>query len=439
MKSPSIFSIVAAALLFIQQTSLGQNSTSQNSSAQPTTRQQSPFANSANTPMPNVSPNGPFAQQPFQPSYQNQPFAAQQFQPTTPNAGTPQGQTLPVWQKSPQWQDPGAGQPQGAMGSTYASPSETWDQATGSPPILSDDPSCPSFCRHRATLFGDFLFLTAREVDLAYATHVDGPILNAVPLAPPAVVAPDYSAGFRVGGSIALDSLSSITATYWNYSNSSSDSLTLPGGTGWLRPELTHPDTPAADIDKLSAAADYGIDFRMADVAYKALLCQGDTYSVNYVVGLRYAHLEQDLLATYSILGVRTVQTEIKFDGLGGRVGLAGEQLFFRGFLIYGQVFGNLLAGKFTADYVQQYNLAGTEAVTGLDDNRFVPQLELEAGVGWQCFSGRLRLRAGYYFGSWFNIATTPTWIDAVQTNNTTDINEILIFDGLTARAELRF
>ena len=171
-------------------------------------------------------------------------------------------------------------------------------------------------------------------------------------------------------------------ATYWYYRSATSDPLTLPGGTGWIRPEVTHPNTPAADFDKLAAAADYEINFQMVDASYRAILFRDSSYSVNYLVGLRYAHLDQQFRGAFTVLGERTVDTNIQFNGIGARVGLDGEQLVGRGFLVYGQAFGNLLAGRFSADFQQEFNLAGVEATAGIEDNRVVPQVELELGLG---------------------------------------------------------
>lgn len=281
--------------------------------------------------------------------------------------------------------------------------------------------------------------MTARDVDQAYATHVDGPIATAVPLAPTAVVDSSYQPGFRVGRVQALDRWSSLRATYWYYQSDANDSLNLPGGTGWIRPEITHPDTLAADFDKLSATADYDIDLQMIDLTYRKIWREACDYSVNYVVGVRYGHLDQEFHSEFTVLGVRTVDADITFDGAGPRVGLEGERLLGGGFVAYGQAFGNLLAGKFSATYAQQSNLVGAEATAGLEDRRFVPQLELEMGLRWQDSCGNFRIRAGYYIGAWFNIATTPTWIDAVQANNVTEVDESLVFDGLAVRAEYRF
>lgn len=325
----------------------------------------------------------------------------------------------------------------GQVAPGYSSGGSEFVLPSDSTPIV--DSRCLPVWEHRSGWFGDYLYMKARDVDLAYATHVDGPIQNAVPLAPTSVVVPDYEPGFRIGRNHAVNAVSSIAATFWYYSSGTSDSLELPGGTGWIRPEVTHPDTAAADFDKLVARADYQIDFQMADLTYQAILRQGPNYAINYVFGLRYAHLDQEFLSEFSVLGVRTVDTRIRFDGLGARLGLEGEQRFRHGFRVYAEAYGNLLAGEFNAEYQQEFNLAGLEASAGIEDHRIVPQLELGLGLAWQDDCGKLRIRAGYYVGSWLNIATIPTWIDAVQTNNVTEVDESLTFDGLIARLEYRF
>lgn len=301
----------------------------------------------------------------------------------------------------------------------------------------------PSLCQpdwpHDTGWFGEFLLLRARDVDIPYATPVDGPILNPVPLGPSSVVGHDYSPGFRVGRTQLLDCGSSLTATFSYYRSDASDSLSLPGGTGWVRPEVTHPNTPAADFDKLAADARYEIDFQIGDIVYQSRLLDGCGRWLDYVAGVRYAHLDQVFESEFSILGIRTVDTAIQFDGIGGRFGLEGEQSLKCGFRVYGQAFANILAGAFSAEYTQNFNLAGLEASASVEDHRLVPQLELEFGLGWQNRSGRFRVRAGYFVGSWFNLTTTPAWLDAVQRDDLDDATETLTFDGLAARVEYRF
>lgn len=361
------------------------------------------------------------------------------FNPTDPTMTLP-----PVWEHQVQRsrvvrQEEWAGSTASPLDSVSEMESTAWGHPASAHTCAVGDPGCDQFWSHRKAWFADFLYITARDADQAYATHVDGPIATAVPVAPTSIVDSSYQPGFRVGRVQALDQWSSLRATYWHYQSDASDSLNLPGGTGWIRPEVTHPSTLAADFDKLSATAVNEIDLQMIDLTYRKIWREACDYSLNYVVGVRYGHLEQKFHSEFTVLGVRTVDTDIQFDGAGPRVGLEGEHLMSGGFVAYGQVFGNLLAGTFSADYAQQSNLAGAEATAGFDDRRFVPQLELEMGLRWQDSCGNFRIRAGYYVGAWFNIATTPTWIDAVQANNVTEVEETLIFDGLAIRAEYRF
>ena len=65
--------------------------------------------------------------------------------------------------------------------------------------------------------------------------------------------------------------------------------------------------------------------------------------------------------------------------------------------------------------------------------------MELELGLSWVTFEERLRISAGYLLNIWFNTMTTPTWINAVQQQNFTSVDETLSIDGLSIRGEWRF
>lgn len=307
-------------------------------------------------------------------------------------------------------------------------------------PIVSRQPSCDRFWEHRSSLSVDFLFLTARDVDIPYATHVDGPVPDAAAISPPVFIDPDHEPGFRVTAALAPCDRESFSASFWLFNSTVDTGLTLPANTGWIRSEVTHPTTAPIATDSLFARARHDIDFQMADLMYKGLLGGDCSTAVNLQFGVRYGHLNQEFRGEYSISGLTLVDTEIDYHGIGPRLGMTGERLLNDGFVVYGEAFVSCLFGRIDADYAQQNAAAGLQAATALDDDfRAVPQLEAELGLGWQSSNGRLRLRAGYYVGTWFNVARTQTWIETVRAGTALDISETLLFDGLTARAELRF
>jgi len=39
----------------------------------------------------------------------------------------------------------------------------------------------------------------------------------------------------------------------------------------------------------------------------------------------------------------------------------------------------------------------------------------------------------------WFNIVSTPVFVDAVQADNYVDVDDTISFDGLVGRAEVRW
>ncbi len=299
---------------------------------------------------------------------------------------------------------------------------------------------CPDpFWAHRTGLFGEFIYWSPRELDLRYATRVDGTVSSAVPLARPATADPTYQPGFRVGGSLALDCEQSIVVAYTYYRSDTTDSISATGDGQWIRPDTVHPNTLTVASDRLLAVANYDTRFQMADLGYKHLLWCTDTSAVNYVFGVRYAELDHDFTGNYTNEDVITVTTDINFTGIGPRFGLDAERLFGAHLFGYGKLFGTLLMGEFRSDYLQQQNTIITQATTGFVDDRVVPQLELEFGIGWQSTCGRVRVSAGYYVGAWFNTVTTAELIEGAQADNFNHVSDTIVFDGLTARAELRF
>jgi hypothetical protein len=306
--------------------------------------------------------------------------------------------------------------------------------------------TCPRCCgvgAHRTGFYGEFLYLRARNADVAYAVPIDGPIVapvaNPLQLGNYGVLDPDYSPGFRGGFNVCLDTVSSIDIRY-TFFESLTDSAIKTEPPLVLRSLVAHPSSSSAASDYLSATAQLEIDFDVVDLTYRhALLCN-ELCSANWVLGARYAKLEQQFNSEFVGLGSETVSTDIDFDGGGVRLGLETERYSCRNQLhVYARGYANFLAGRFRGSYFQGQSFDPTVVNTEWEAGRIVPILDLEAGVGWTSHSGKVRLAGGYMVNAWFNTLTTQEFVQAVQGNDLVDLGQTMTFDGLNARIEYRF
>lgn len=312
--------------------------------------------------------------------------------------------------------------------------------------IVFDDPAeqCLPKIAHRSGIWGELLYLRAREAEVTYGMPVDGslggPPFSTTPIGSLGVVDPDYSAGFRIGGSYAWSREASVVAEFSRFSSSSSDSL-VPSAPIVVRNLVAHPATPPASFIYTSATAQLDIDFSLIDLGYRATWTSGENWAVNWLAGLRYGRLSQDFTASFvGLSSSNSVTTNIDFDGIGPRLGLdAQRHAGDSGFFLYGNGYTTLLAGEARARYLQNADVAPNVVDTRWQAGRVVTMLDLELGAGWQTTSGRMKVSAGYVFSSWLNVVPTNRWLDGVQSNLYRDFSDTLTFDGFTARAEFRF
>ena len=294
---------------------------------------------------------------------------------------------------------------------------------------------------HAYGAFGDFIYLKARGVDQVFARTVDGCLPDATPRGPLGIAQPTYSPGFRVGGFVGWED-SSIVATYTWFNSQAHESIAAAPNTV-IQSLVNLPNTQNCAANSQLATAGYDIDFQFIDVDYRHAFCTSCYGSVDYIIGVRYAHLDQDFRTDFNILGTTTVESNIRFDGVGPRVGLAGERIGKRGLLAYGRGSASFLAGHFSGTYRQFNTFAGSQGELNYDNDRIVPILDLEVGVGWASESGRFRVEAGYWVMGWFNTLTTPGLVRGAQTNEFSGTGDVLRdtigFDGFTVRAAMKF
>lgn len=350
----------------------------------------------------------------------------------------------------------------GAMGGC-----STGGCSTGGCDTCCQMPCCCSnpFWAHRTGFFGDYINFNPRGVDLAYGAQAitDGgpiatpgnPTFGNVPFGRVGVLDPEGESGYRAGFTWAMDSCSSVTATYTEFESDERDVLGIPGNTDDLGAQaisfVTHPGTSIfGAVGGQLLLNGYDIDFRNLDIDYSRLAWASCNAYVNWTAGVRYGSLEQhfgQVIQPINPGGVVGTFTDVNFDGVGLRLGADGRRrIGCGGWSVYGKSFINVLFGEFRSRYTQFNTVGGAdnqglgiEATANWEDDRVVPVLEYELGISWASRSERLRFSAGYYTAFWFNTITTGEFINAVQQSNYLNVGDTMSFDGLTTRVEYRF
>lgn len=297
--------------------------------------------------------------------------------------------------------------------------------------------------------FGEFLYLRPSNERVAFAVPINGAIV------PPTGVAPvqlgiesdvdcSFDAGFRAGFACKLDECTEIVATYTHLECDTTDEAdySTPGMPPFvLRSLVNHPGTQAAPTDFLQADARLDLDYQLADLECGMLLWGDHKTRVDLSAGIRYCHLDQFFNSNFSnSTTTEQVSSSIRFDGGGVRLGADGEwKVGCRGLMVYGRTAASFVGGEFRGRYDQTNSLRGNVVTAGMNEDAIISIVDLELGIGWTGKGDHFRVTGGYAFSGWFNTVNTDEFIQAVQTNNSVSVGDSLGFDGLVARAELRF
>lgn len=296
-------------------------------------------------------------------------------------------------------------------------------------------------CRPCVSVFAEYLYLTPRDAEIAYALPIDGPIAAGdprIPIGPTAMIDPEYDSGFKVGVNVPIDCAHSVEAAYTWYNSDvrTADTISAPDV---LSPLVIHPSTFNAATDVLNASAHLAINYQLGDIDYKTVWYEHACCRVQALVGVRYAHLDQLFTSQFDFNGTTDVTSEVNFDGGGIRFGLDAEKHCCCGFLLYARGVANFLAGDFQGRYFQGDSFDPVVVDMTWSASRVVTVLEVELGVGWQSCDRRWRLTAGYVFNGWLNAVQPDEMIRAGQENDFGGVGDGLSFDGLVARLQYNF
>ena len=307
------------------------------------------------------------------------------------------------------------------------------------------DPEACGWTNHYFA-FGEFLYIRPGNAEVSYAVPINGAAAGAgtiVQAGAVRVADPDYASAFRVGFGGVISPRSALMVSYMQFDKDTFDTVSLPNTGSVIRSLVSSPNPLVAAGDGLDAAALHQTQIHVLDVDYKGLAYYTPEWQLAYVVGTRYTNLEQHFAAGFApASGFEEVRAESEFDGGGLKLGLDAMRLHPTSqFFFYGKGATSFVAGKFRASYVNDLGPNATDTVASFNVGRLVTILDLEAGLGWQSFTGNLRLSMGYLVSGWYNTVQVNDFINSVQTNNFADpadnMHSLFTYDGLTAKVEL--
>jgi hypothetical protein len=256
-----------------------------------------------------------------------------------------------------------------------------------------------------------------------------------------ATLNPQFEPGFRVGGGVGFGNCSTIGVAFTHYENNANDAISV-NSPNVIRAMVMHPSTFDAAADWLDASAHQFIRFNLADIDYRHVFYEDACSSVDYLVGIRYANLNQTFSSQFESAVTANVNTGVDFDGAGFRLGLEAQRTGLLDIFVYGKAAASFLGGEFRGSYLQSNINDGVLAQTDWKEARLVSMLDCEVGLGWTGCCGHVSASAGYMVNAWLNVVKPSEFISAVQANKYHGPDKIngngLVFDGLVARVEFR-
>lgn len=303
-------------------------------------------------------------------------------------------------------------------------------------------PCCP---KSTCYVFGEYLYLRPSGDDLAHAQQQDGTGgAGTTPAGTIGTMDYDYQSAYRVGAGCSLDGCSSIGVRYTMVDASTTSAIDPPvigGGAGAVGSLVHHPQAVlTGSAGPVTATG--GVEYELGEVVFEDVLKQNCWGRLGYSVGAVYADIHQDFHQnglfgpTFDI----STRSDISFTGGGLKAGLNGERCLGKGLSVYGKLSAAAISGSFESRYDMRNEVGDNRLANAQwDENRVIGLIEYELGLSACVGRGGCRVSVGYLVQHWTNMVTHSEFIDAVQADNYTNVNDTLTFDGLTARVEGRF
>ena len=302
---------------------------------------------------------------------------------------------------------------------------------------------CPPWWAHRTGVSAQWLYLRPGSTDLVYSIEQNNVPLNAFPTGPVGRTEIENFSGVRAGLSICASECTSLVLSFSHWEGDDESQIEASGG-NILAPQVLHPSRISTGAFSLEDRATHGMDFQLAELAYRHLWRHSAKHAINWKAGLKYGNMEEEFRYDQQdavAVGLVSLDTNIDFDGFGLMGGLDFERRSCKtGLSIYGSAVGSALAGDWNANYVDTTDQIGGGSIANeFSDFRITPLLELEVGLAWSSKCGRARVNAGFMTNSWYDALSSRSYINAVQAGQYDDVGETITFSGLALGGTLNF
>ncbi len=298
------------------------------------------------------------------------------------------------------------------------------------------------------SVYGEYLFWNVTEdVDYVLTQSGTGPVTGEIKNA-----AWNWKSGVRVGGSLLLPNRDGweIGARYTYYRGDGSASFVNPA-TNSAATRL-HPDglSGVGDDNVGFASIDLDLDFDQLEVEIGRRFWISESLSTRLFGGPHFVWIDRDYSTVYcsstDCLGLFTtiarVDEKLALNAYGLRIGVDGDWHIWRGLSLFGGIAGSAMFGEFEWKNRELVVVADVVQVDVMEDfNRFVPVLQLNAGVGYRhslnervSLKGMLGWEAQKFWG--FN---NTRFVDAMMESANISEAEDLTLHGLTVRLRLDF
>ena len=269
------------------------------------------------------------------------------------------------------------------------------------------------------------------------------------------IIQSKYQASFKAGASYAPGGPRDFAISYQRFDNEGDAKLTppfeQPDGNDFVSLIATLAP-PSFGQDAVSATAHDNFRYSAVDAEAGENLAVGEQLAIRLFGGVRYADLNEHLMAFYfggdfdPVLGARS-NFDFGYWGVGPRVGAGGLYPLPWGFHLFGQAAVSLLVGE------QEAEVGFVDPWTGPDaqldafvhrDNgvRVIPALDMRAGLGWRQLVGEwgtFFVDGGYEFSNYFGVVEQLSWGPSEAPGALTESTGDFGFDGFFFRGGLRF